>query len=104
MPIYCIGDRVCAIKNHPDGNDDIVCGYKGTVAAIKDDCENERCVGVRWDEVIDGGHSLRHNGKKNCEEFHGWWVKETEIERIFDTEPEAPDLSDNDFMNLFCGI
>lgn len=103
MPDYNVGYRVRAIKNHPDGNDTIVFGSTGEVVVVRDRSEDRRCVGVCWDEEIDGGHTLYDRNGHHCEPDHGWWCKEDEIERFFDEELEAPDLSDSDFMKLFCG-
>ena len=103
MPLYNIGDTVRAIRDHPDGNEDIVCGLTGVVAAVRDDDEDMRCVGVCWDEDISGGHKLRCKGVNSIDVSRGWWCLQKEIERIYETELEAPDLSDDDFMNLFCG-
>lgn len=74
LPEFHIGDRVTLLEDHPDGNEDLYAGATGTVLVVYDPDDvgmgDIPWVGVRWDDPIDGGHTL--NGE--CEDEHGWNV------------------------------
>lgn len=77
---FGIGDRVRSIGDHPCDNSSITAGDTGIIVKI---CSSAPRCGVRWDAVVDSGH--RCNG--TCDDGHGWFVHEDEIELIDDTTP-----------------
>lgn len=74
--MFEIGDRVVAICDHPDHNEDVVHGCTGVVCDLYTDWDDNLRVGVRWDHEIEDGH--RCNGK--CEDGYGWYVNPDQIE------------------------
>lgn len=80
---FHIGDRVCASKGRPDGNDSISAGDAGTVCIIG---KGGARIGVKWDKNVSG-----HDCDGRCEYGFGWWVDATSI--------ELDDLSDVDIAD-----
>lgn len=102
---YKIGDIVRCISDCPDGNTNIRAGMTGTVANIDihlyERNTGYKSIGVDWDENIDG-----HDINGACERGHGWWMRPSEIEHADPescAELETTDVTDSDFLALFCG-
>ena len=87
---FQIGDRVCCINEFPDDNEEIHIGDTGTVCDIDED--DRLSVGVSWDHEIMLGHAC----KGNCNQGHGWYVNESDVELISDADMPA---IDTDAMN-----
>lgn len=87
---FQIGDRVCCINEFLDDNEEIHIGDTGTVCDI--DEGGRLFVGVSWDHEIMLGHTCRGN----CNQGHGWYVNESDIELISDADMPA---IDTDAMN-----
>jgi len=65
---YVIGDRVCAVHDI----DHIEAGDTGTVTSLL------YGLGVAWDKYNHDAHNL----EGACENGHGWWVGEEDVELI----------------------
>ena len=93
---YQVGDRVRCIKNHPDGNENIVIGYEGTVVGFSNG--GYRDIGVEWDGQVTGGH----NFGSLISSYRGWYVTGEEIEPIPDFSPDDVDRAEiDDFLSEF---
>lgn len=78
---FQIGDRVICIRSY----ERVKIGYRGTICIISG---GEPSIGVYWDTDI-GGHSCRGR----CEDGHGYFVCEHNIDFCDDFEEEALDLT-----------
>lgn len=92
MSQFFIGDRVIAIIDNPDDNENIISGDAGTVCEV---IINAKRVGVFWDKRV-GGHSC--NG--HCEHGHGWWVDESAISLSQNAIDEPFEFDEDDFNAL----
>lgn len=88
MTKFYVGDRVEAVKNHPDGNVDICIGITGTV------CHIGNRIGVQWDHEISQGH----NCSNHCNYGYGWYVYEDEI-KLYE-EDDGVEIDENSFMSI----
>lgn len=68
--MFEIGDRVCSIVDHPDDNQYIVIGSKGTVVYI-----DYNLIFVEWDDNVYG-----HTCDGRAKDGHGWNVEQFQIE------------------------
>lgn len=92
MSQFLIGDKVIAIIDNPDDNENIVSGDAGTVCAL-DTLYNR--IGVRWDKRING-----HNCNLSCEYGYGWWVDESAISLSQSVIDEPFEFDEDEFEKL----
>lgn len=73
---FAMGDRVICIKSYsPTGP--IFEGMTGVVCHIHNDPPH---VGIRWDQRLSRGHSC----KEHCEPGFGWYMFDTQVQKLFD--------------------
>lgn len=87
--MFVVGDRVIAIRDHPDGNGRITIGSTGTVCDLSHRLGH---IGVRWDDKV-GGHDCRGS----CDRPHGWYVSIYDIQLDFGEDfsvADAAEISD----------
>ena len=85
------GTRVVLVKDHPDGNDDLVIGCQGTV--LRDyDCSDDYCwLSIGYDQPISGGHKC----EGLCEDGYGWNTPPTYLEVLQESE-----INDEDILGI----
>lgn len=91
MGKFYVGDRVKAVVDNPDGNEDIHTGSLGTVCHVPDWPSGR--IGVRWDYPVHRGHDCN----SSCQKGYGWYVDKNEI-LVYEEEEEATDIDDHSFM------
>lgn len=93
---FLLGDRIMLVKDHPDGNMDLVVGARGYV------CSEDRgnWIPVCWDYEIEAGHDC--DGE--CEDGHGWCVSHDDIVLEEIAEIDDEDIADDSELRLFIGI
>lgn len=95
---FYIGDRVCLIKDRPDGGA-LVSGATGVIRDILF-APFKTTIGVEWDEDFDRGHNMHGKIKSH----RGWYVKISDIK--LETEEADYDMisaSDQELSLLLCG-
>lgn len=100
---YKKGDCVVLVSDHPDGNEDLVCGCTGTIMYMTavDDDDPDPWAGVWWDEQIYRGHTLNDN---SVPEGHGWHVPIRVLRPLMCREINDEDIPcDADLMS-FIGL
>lgn len=99
---FDVGDRVELLVDHPDGNDDLICGCCGTVTEDTGyDEAKSNWVSVCWDIEVAGGHDT--GWPDLCPEGHGWNVERSDLAFIpaFDDRDTEYDLeSEQELMSM----
>jgi hypothetical protein len=88
--MFQVGDRVVAVVDWPEGNEEIVIGSEGVVCFL-----DGRRIGVRWDNITNG-----HDCHKTCDRPHGWNVFGTDIELAVVDDFDCGDEQDLDALLL----
>lgn len=88
---FALGDRVCALRDHPSTNEYIYQGLTGTICDLSGTTQQ---VGVRWDIDIHG-----HDAHDTCDYGHGWYVDFSEISLI-DNDLDFDIAEDDEFMSF----
>lgn len=99
--LFCEGDRVVLVENHPDNNRDLIIGCTGTVMTEWERGEDDLWYGVWWDEKIERGHTL--NGDvvpPGC----GWNVPESALRLLPEKEIPEEDIQDEDGLRILIGL
>lgn len=84
---FQVGDRVRVVAGGIDGNDYLSYGDEGVVRCIDSDLFS-RPIGIEFDREI-GGHDLYADDCR-CEDGHGWYVYEKEIELVPPNDNDIP--------------
>jgi hypothetical protein len=86
------GTRVVLVKDHPDGNDNLVVGCQGTVVKDYEYVNDHYCwLSVKYDQPFDGGHGC--DGL--CENGYGWNTPPSYLELLQESE-----ISDEDILGI----
>ena len=91
--IFCVGDLVESIVDHPDGNSDIVIGSVGTICTLIEELGTQY-AGVFWNVPINCGHDCHHT----CSDGYGWFMRLNEIQLVDDQE--LPAFTSDDLSRL----
>lgn len=76
MPAFNIGDRVIFLDEYSINNP-IENGALGTIVSLQ---KQDSFFGVNWDDAIPAGHYCEYPGA--AEPGHGWYIKDSSIERF----------------------
>lgn len=100
-PLFCEGDRVVLVEDHPDGNDDLIIGCTGTVMTTHRDRGDEDALwcGVWWDEEIERGHALEGDVAPYG---YGWNVPASAL--LPEKEIPEEDIQDEDGLWILIGL
>ena len=98
--LFCEGDRVILVEDHPDGNRDLTFGCTGTVMYCDNYYGNE-LYGVWWDERIEDGHTLENN---SAPPGYGWNVRRSAIRLLPERDIPEEDVQDEAGLKILIGI
>lgn len=98
-PLFCEGDRVVLVEDHPDDNDDLIIGCTGTVMTTWD--EDDPWCGVWWDEKIERGHTLRGDV---APPGYGWNVSASVLRLLPEKEIPEEDIQDEEGLKILIGL
>lgn len=99
MSKYYVGQRIEVVVNHPDDNEELIIGDRGTIKRVMSNLTY--AVSVEFDRPISGGWDC--NGY--CKHGYGWNLEEGQfiiiVEEEDDSEIELDDMCFENFINDF---
>ena len=94
---FNIGDRVVIARDHPDGNEDLVCGVLGTITKVP--IAEGYWYSVDYDIEIHGGHDCDGTSRDG----HGWRTPEGYLEfAAMEAEDEISAESCQSVIDFLC--
>lgn len=102
---FDVGDRVEALRDYPQGNENILRGWTGTVVKVDGGYPP---IGVRWDNGNpkygqQEGDARLHDCHGSCEDGYGWFVYTDDICILEEVVSEDFDVSSDDIFAMIGG-